>query len=210
MRYETAQAFRMALERSLLARSNESGVSLDRLRRRVLFERIVARLQAAEPGRWVVKGGMALEVRLHDDARLTKDIDMGLRDDVGGAAGLRDRLIEALSADLDHDGFVLISGPLAPLSGDGAGQPTWRVRIEARLAGPNAAGQSRRPSFRHCPDPGPTATNDLALITLWKPGRSLPLSPSLPSCGLRCSRLRTARSGPGRLVSLGQGTIGPR
>jgi hypothetical protein len=49
----------MALEDRLLARSNETGVSLDRLRRRVVFERVVARLHAAEPGRWVLKGGMA-------------------------------------------------------------------------------------------------------------------------------------------------------
>ncbi|MEX2458097.1 MAG: nucleotidyl transferase AbiEii/AbiGii toxin family protein [Actinomycetota bacterium] len=72
----------MAFERRLLTRSSESGIGLDRLRRRVLFERIVARLEAAEPGRWVLKGGMALEVRLQDDTRLTKDIDLGLRDDV--------------------------------------------------------------------------------------------------------------------------------
>ena len=48
----------------------------------MLFERIVARLVAMEPGKWVVKGGMALEVRLSDEARLTKDLDLGLRDDV--------------------------------------------------------------------------------------------------------------------------------
>ena len=72
MSYKTAQALRMALEQRLLSRSKETKVSLDRLRRRVLFERIVSRLHAAEPGRWVLKGGMALEVRLRDDARLTR------------------------------------------------------------------------------------------------------------------------------------------
>lgn len=88
MTYATAQALRMALEQRLLTRSQETGVSLDRLRRRVVFERVVARLQSAEPGRWVLKGGMALEVRLHDRARLTKDLDLGLRDEVtAGDAG---------------------------------------------------------------------------------------------------------------------------
>ncbi len=96
MTYETAQALRMALEQRLLARSKDTEVSLDRLRRRVLFERIVSRLQAAEPGLWVLKGGMALEVRLRDDARLTKDIDLGLRGDVTDAEELRERLVEAL------------------------------------------------------------------------------------------------------------------
>ncbi|MDQ2789435.1 MAG: nucleotidyl transferase AbiEii/AbiGii toxin family protein [Actinomycetota bacterium] len=74
MTYQSAQALRTALENRLLAQSNETGASLDRLRRRVMFERIIARIQAAEPGQWVLKGGMALEVRLRDDARLTKDV----------------------------------------------------------------------------------------------------------------------------------------
>lgn len=72
MTYETAEALRMALEQRLNNRSRETGISLDRLRRRVVFERIVARLAHAEPGRWVLKGGMALEVRLRDQARLDR------------------------------------------------------------------------------------------------------------------------------------------
>lgn len=69
MTYGSPQALRMALEQRLLTTSREGGIALDRLRRRVLFERIVSRLQTAEPGRWVLKGGMALEVRLSDAAR---------------------------------------------------------------------------------------------------------------------------------------------
>jgi hypothetical protein len=42
MTYQSAPALRTALERRLLARSAETGVSLDRLRRRVMFERIIA------------------------------------------------------------------------------------------------------------------------------------------------------------------------
>ncbi len=135
MTYRTPQALRMALEQRLLSRSNESGVGLDRLRRRVLFERIVARLESAEPGRWVLKGGMALEVRLQDDARVTKDIDLGLRDDIGDANELHERLIEGLMADPDGDGFVLTAGPPARLGEDGGGHVTWRVKVAARLAG---------------------------------------------------------------------------
>jgi hypothetical protein len=62
MRYASPHALRTALEDRLLRRSQQTGISLDRLRRRVMFERIVARLEAADPGRWVLKGGMALEV----------------------------------------------------------------------------------------------------------------------------------------------------
>jgi N-methylhydantoinase B len=99
MNYGSPQALRMALEQRLLNRSSESGVSLDRLRRRVVFERIVARLQHAEPGTWVLKGGMALEVRLQDAARLTKDIDLGLRGGAITSEHLGERLVNALHAD---------------------------------------------------------------------------------------------------------------
>lgn len=135
MTYATPQALRMALEQRLLTRSNETGVGLDRLRRRVVFERIIARLQAAEPGRWVLKGGMALEVRLRDDARLTKDIDLGLRDDVAGTAELHERLIDALTADPDGDGFLLTAASPTPLREDGSGHITWRVKVAVALAG---------------------------------------------------------------------------
>jgi hypothetical protein len=52
MTYQSAQALRTALESRLLTRSTQTGISLDRLRRRVIFERIIARVQAAEPGHW--------------------------------------------------------------------------------------------------------------------------------------------------------------
>jgi hypothetical protein len=46
-----------------------------------------------------------MEVRLHNAARLTKDIDLGLRDTITDQDELRDRLIEALSHDHDSDGL---------------------------------------------------------------------------------------------------------
>ncbi|MCB9401587.1 MAG: nucleotidyl transferase AbiEii/AbiGii toxin family protein [Microthrixaceae bacterium] len=125
----------MALEQRLNNRSRETGISLDRLRRRVVFERIVARLAHAEPGRWVLKGGMALEVRLRDQARLTKDIDLGLRDGVNEQAELHERLVEALAADPFNDRFVLVAGPVTELSPDGGGHTTWRSSVAAQLAG---------------------------------------------------------------------------
>lgn len=135
MTYSSPQALRTALEHRLLMASREAGVGLDRLRRRVLFERIMARLQAAEPGLWVLKGGMALEVRLSDAARVTKDIDVGLRDDVLSPAVLHERLIDALSDDPFGDRFIFeVSEPTA-LREDGGGHLTWRVPVAAFLAG---------------------------------------------------------------------------
>ena len=125
----------MALEQRLLSRSSSTGIALDRLRRRVTFERIIARLQWAEPDAWVLKGGMALEVRLQDRARLTKDIDLGLRDVISDAESLHERVIAALSTDLDRDGFVFTVSVPGPLADDAAGDATWRLAASAELAG---------------------------------------------------------------------------
>ena len=135
MTYATPTALRIALEQRLLNESNDSGISLDRLRRRVIFERVVSRLEAADPGHWVLKGGMALEVRLRDEARLTKDIDLGLRDTIDDGEELHERLVEALATDPFSDGFVITAEPVTQLAEDNAGQVTWRSRLEASLGG---------------------------------------------------------------------------
>lgn len=135
MTYGSPQALRTALEHRLLAASRETGIGLDRLRRRVLFQRVVARIQVAEPGLWVLKGGMALEVRLNDAARLTKDIDVGLRDSVTNPADLHERLIDSLSPDPFNDWFVFEVSEPAALREDGGGHLTWRVPVATSLAG---------------------------------------------------------------------------
>jgi hypothetical protein len=38
-------------------------------------DRLLTRLLAGAPGRWVVKGGYANELRRPDDARFTEDLD---------------------------------------------------------------------------------------------------------------------------------------
>ncbi len=135
MTYDTPQALRMALEQRLLTQSQESGIALDRLRRRVVFQRIVTRLQRAEPGLWVLKGGMALEVRLGDNARLTKDVDLGLRDEIRDGGDLRDRLIDALSSDVGADGFTFAVASAERMAPDSGGHLTWRAGVSAQLAG---------------------------------------------------------------------------
>lgn len=135
MTYDSPRALRQALEQRLLSRSKESGLPLDRLRRQVMFERLVVRLERAEPGIWVLKGGMALEVRLGDQARLTKDVDLGLRESTADADALGERLSDALDQDADGDGFVFDVGRVAPMAEDGAGQLSWRAGVQVRLAG---------------------------------------------------------------------------
>ena len=135
MTYATAEALRTALEHRLGEYSRERNVALDRLRRRVVFERIVTRLATAEPGCWVVKGGMALEVRLRDEARLTKDLDLGLRGSDVDPEDLRERLIDALATDPDNDRFAMTVGPATRCTEDGEGRATWRIPVSADLAG---------------------------------------------------------------------------
>jgi hypothetical protein len=135
MTYDSPQALRAALEQRLRNRSAESAIPLDRLRRRVVFERLVARLERAEPSTWVLKGGMALEVRLGDNARLTKDVDLGLRETTVDASARRERLIDAFDEDLDGDGFVFVVGQVEQMAEDGAGHLSWRAPVQVSLAG---------------------------------------------------------------------------
>ena len=76
MKYGSGAAFRRALEDRFRARSLNSGVPLVRLRKMVAFDRFLARLFLRQTGKWIVKGGFALQLRLGDRARTTKDIDM--------------------------------------------------------------------------------------------------------------------------------------
>jgi hypothetical protein len=64
VRYRDATAFRQALEERLKTRAQGDGARLARDRKRVVFDRLLARLLAVAPGQWLLKGGFALELRL--------------------------------------------------------------------------------------------------------------------------------------------------
>jgi hypothetical protein len=75
--YATPGAFRQALESRLNARVS-SNAELQRLRRLVAFDRLLARLFFDQSCPWIVKGGYSFEVRYGMSARTTKDIDLSL------------------------------------------------------------------------------------------------------------------------------------
>jgi hypothetical protein len=80
--YKTAGAFRVALETRLRTRARDEKTDLQRLRRQVAFDRLLARLFSKGPAAkypWVLKGGYAMELRIQS-ARTTKDIDLTLHD----------------------------------------------------------------------------------------------------------------------------------
>lgn len=77
-KFSSPASFRQSLESRLKALSKETGIDLQRVRKKVAFERFLARLFSAQPYPWVLKGGYALEVRF-EVARATKDLDLGTR-----------------------------------------------------------------------------------------------------------------------------------
>lgn len=97
MRYETPEAFRTALEQRLKNEANATSVALMRLRKRVAFERFLARLAASGLGGWVLKGAFALELRLGLRTRMTKDIDLARNGDEEDAT---EHLNAAMAVDL--------------------------------------------------------------------------------------------------------------
>jgi hypothetical protein len=70
------------------------------------MERLLVRLQAHSPESWVLKGGVALELRLRERARATIDMDLSLELEVATAVSaigeeILDRLHGASERDMD-------------------------------------------------------------------------------------------------------------
>lgn len=124
MKYATDHAFRTALEAHINQRQSDSaGVS--RLRKRIVFERFLARLVAHAPGEWVLKGGFALELRLGNVARSTKDADFEWRLDEEDAT---ERLLDAAALDLGGRFAFALERADEETDLPGGGQ-RWRVAV---------------------------------------------------------------------------------
>lgn len=135
MRYKDPIAFRRALEARLKTESDETGSDLGRIRRRVVFDRLASRLSADEGTQWILKGGAALEFRLRNRARATKDLDLAVSTGLSDGIAIRELLIDALTEDPDGDWFSFrIKQPVA-LAVDAGGRGAWRFSVEAWLGG---------------------------------------------------------------------------
>lgn len=73
--YSSPAALRHALEQRLKQWAKEEAGDLARYRRQIAFDRLLARLFAASPSPWVLKGGYAMELRILA-ARTTVDLDL--------------------------------------------------------------------------------------------------------------------------------------
>ena len=96
------------------------------------FRRLLVRLEASDPGQWVVKGGVALLLRL-DPNRTSDDIDLAYVH----AAGEHAIAIKALEQEFavkleDHDFFSFeLASP--PRRDDAAEDETFQVRVRVRI-----------------------------------------------------------------------------
>jgi predicted nucleotidyltransferase component of viral defense system len=110
-----------------------------RLRKRVVFERAMVRLQQGALTPWILKGGFALELRLGNLARMTKDLD--LTADLGffgeatpSPSKLSDRLREDLERENeDKFAFQVAEGGDEELPTQGV--KSFRFLVETRLDG---------------------------------------------------------------------------
>jgi predicted nucleotidyltransferase component of viral defense system len=98
VKYKEGSSFRRALEDRLRNQSQSTGEPLTRLRKLVAFDRFLARLVTSNPNIWVLKGGYALQLRIGEKARTTKDIDLSIQHTVVDA---HDLLSSATSIDLE-------------------------------------------------------------------------------------------------------------
>jgi hypothetical protein len=124
VKYETAVAFRAALEARLKS-AEDGAVGTSRLRKRVASERLLARLLAIAPDDWVLKGGFALELRLGAGARATKDIDI---DWILGEEAAVELLLKAAALVLDDRFGFSVERSLLNDDLPGGGQ-RWAVTV---------------------------------------------------------------------------------
>jgi hypothetical protein len=135
--YSTAGAFRRSFEERLRKTSRADQTDLNRLRRQVSFDRLLARLFHGKTVPWILKGGYALELRFRN-ARSTVDIDLTLdcvitpSAEVGDVNAEVQRMLQRAADTFLGDWFEYIIGPpvmdltAAPYGGA-------RYPVEARM-----------------------------------------------------------------------------
>ena len=127
--YATPAAFRAAVEATLRDRAHRLGVPAYIIRRQAALERVIVRLTKVAPDRWAVKGGLALETRLGEHARVSVDLDA---DHAYGVEAARADLQRAAIEDLgDHFGFAIAGSEELREAGVGL---AVRYKLESSLA----------------------------------------------------------------------------
>lgn len=110
--------------------ARDAGVVPRRIHLVIAIDRLLVRLLDAAPGRWVVKGGYANQLRRPDDARFTEDLDLKIDAAIETAPDL---LASGFAHDLADDFSYEVAAIPAPLDGPPGGG--LRFVVVARLAG---------------------------------------------------------------------------
>jgi len=128
--YPSPAAFRSAIDSRLRNYARKVGVPAQVVRRQAALERLMARLARVAPGRWALKGGLALDTRLPEHASASMDMDI---DHVLGAEAAREDLLRAAAEDLDdHFAFAILGSEEVQ---EGGRPLALRYRFEASVAG---------------------------------------------------------------------------
>lgn len=120
---------RERLNAALRTTADERGIDVQRLRRHLVFQRMLVRLGPSE--QWVLKGGFALEARLAARARATRDLDLALLTPT--VEDIRELLLDELAE--GEDGFVFEVGPARPMRAADLGNTGWRLTIRCTCDG---------------------------------------------------------------------------
>lgn len=131
----TPQAFKASIETRIRQQATAEGRPIARVRSLLVMERFLARTVAVAPDLFVLKGGIALELRL-ERARTTRDIDFRV---MGNPAELDVvlRKVEAFRPDPeDHLRFRIEPNRTNPtIEGDGVPYDGFRFTVTGELAG---------------------------------------------------------------------------
>jgi hypothetical protein len=130
--YPSPESFKQALEQRLRT-SAKTGADFARKRQLLVFDRFLARVVAVLGDTTMVKGGLALELRL-ERARTTKDVDLRM---VGSPDDILAKLQEAARRDL-ADFMTFEVGPdeeHPEIQNEGMQYDGLRFRAECKLAG---------------------------------------------------------------------------
>jgi predicted nucleotidyltransferase component of viral defense system len=128
--YPSPAAFRAGIDTRLRNYARRVGVPVQVVRRQAALEQLMARLAHVAPGRWALKGGLALDTRLPEHARASMDMDI---DHILGAAAAREDLTRAAAQDLrDHFAFAIVGTEEVQ---EGGSRLALRYRFEASVAG---------------------------------------------------------------------------
>ena len=122
-------------DEALRAWAAARGVAVGAARQRLTYERLLARLDAALPLRFIVRGGRAIDLRFDGRSRPTLDLDVDVTEPaLAGVSAIRQLLGEVCRCDLG-DGWTFTLTSLQSSAVRGVGVVGFKARLSVRRNG---------------------------------------------------------------------------